>query len=702
MTQTSAQAPLFARLLDSFWFKLVFLGLSGVGLFTAFPTADIWPLSYVVLVPLIAVILRTTPWRAFGWGAWLGFVTNLGGFYWLSNLLKDFGHLDWWLAWLICLALVGYQGLVFAIWSGLVAYIHTRIPSIPAWAVLLPTFIAVEFLFPLLFPWFLGNSQYRFLPAIQIADVFGIWAISLFVLLINTLLYYAVSKVLGLSHRRAPRFLLVGFMMVALSLGYGLIRLSQVREQMAAAETLKIGLVEADIGIWEKEDPHKLDNNILIHQNLSQQLESEGVELVVWPESSYQSPYIWGSTADTEDLIFLELDSIFVPKFRDLNLLAFRILDQGLGFNPLHSPATHRMTHRILNRLARGAGFEQIPNSYPALCGESVDTHLACPFRRIPPDEVSYLLPGHAPLYDSKREDRAHRTLPWNQFAVQRGFQKPLLFGGITIRAPQGIDLSYKEILRLPITERELFNVALYLDEYGRVRGNYKKNHLLLFGESVPLADRFPWIYELVPEAGSFTPGTEVMTFDHEGTQIGVEICYEDILPSFSKRLARLEPQLVINVTNDAWFGKTSEPYLHLALSTIRSVESRTWLVRSTNTGVSAFIDATGAIVSETSIHDPEVLAEDVPIMPRQRTVYSYIGDILAWVSLGLTLFFLFLARFQPEEEDGEENSFGDENASVSEGSVSNGQKEGKPEQAEKDSPPPKATKKKKSKKNRA
>src|SRR5690606_71505 len=134
--------------------------------------------------------------------------------------------------------------------------------------------------------------------------------------------------------------------------------------------------------------------------------------------------------------------------------------------------------------------------------------------------------------------------------------------------------------------------------------------------------------------AGSFTAGTEPQVMMLDGYRIGVIICYEDIIPVFNRSVAQLEPQVIINVTNDAWFGKTSEPYLHMALATIRAVETRTWLIRSTNTGVSVFVDANGRIVSETDIENPEVLAEDVPMMSGAKTIYTRIGDLLGWIGL--------------------------------------------------------------------
>jgi hypothetical protein len=126
-------------------------------------------------------------------------------------------------------------------------------------------------------------------------------------------------------------------------------------------------------------------------------------------------------------------------------------------------------------------------------------------------------------------------------------------------------------------------------------------------------------------------------------------ICYEDIFPSFGRRLIKKEPNVLINITNDAWFGRTSEPYEHLALAVYRSVESRLDLVRAVNTGVSAYVDATGRVYDKSPSVDPDetpdvkpvALLDDVAVMQPFK-VYATLGEwfgglcLLATVLLGL------------------------------------------------------------------
>ncbi len=206
-----------------------------------------------------------------------------------------------------------------------------------------------------------------------------------------------------------------------------------------------------------------------------------------------------------------------------------------------------------------------------------------------------------------------------------RGFKTPILLGLITYDKEEG---------HVPMLAgrdaRKTYNSAMLIDGDGRVLGRYDKNYLLMFGEYIPLGDRFPQLYEKLPEASHFEAGTTVETFAFRGHQLGIMICYEDIIPRFTRKLAGKDPNVLINVTNDAWFGKTSEPYLHLALAVFRSVENRLWLIRSTNTGVSVFVDAVGRIKSQTRLDDAELLAEDVPML-RTSTPYRSYGDVFTY-----------------------------------------------------------------------
>ena len=173
------------------------------------------------------------------------------------------------------------------------------------------------------------------------------------------------------------------------------------------------------------------------------------------------------------------------------------------------------------------------------------------------------------------------------------------------------------------------FNSAYLLDEDGRLLGRYDKIVLLAFGEYVPFVEYFPQFYEWVPAAGALEPGTEVkpmtLTRATGNVEIGPLICYEGILPGFVRDVMTHNPSLLVNITNDDWFGRTAERYLHLALVIPRSIEQRRSMVRSTLTGVSAFVDPAGRLIMPTKMVDPEVVDWKAPLLSK-TTIYQLGG----------------------------------------------------------------------------
>ena len=168
-------------------------------------------------------------------------------------------------------------------------------------------------------------------------------------------------------------------------------------------------------------------------------------------------------------------------------------------------------------------------------------------------------------------------------------------------------------------------NRAYLLSDQGEVLGFYDKLHLVLFGEYNPL----PVITKLVSGAGDFSPGEDLVTFRFPGGAFGVVICFEGIFPALDRRFVAEGAELLVNITNDAWFGKTSAPYQHLAMVTFRAVENRVPVVRAANTGVTAVIDVTGRITARTAIFERDFLVETVRVGDG-GTFYTRHGDLFA------------------------------------------------------------------------
>jgi len=167
----------------------------------------------------------------------------------------------------------------------------------------------------------------------------------------------------------------------------------------------------------------------------------------------------------------------------------------------------------------------------------------------------------------------------------------------------------------------------------------------VMFSESMPFGEMFPILYDWSPNSGKFVPGTryEPLTFGEH--QVATIICYEDIIPGFVNRIMNNgDPDLIANLTNDAWFGDTTEPWIHLASSTLRAVEHRRYFVRSTNSGVSAIIDPVGRVVVHGGTFKEEALEGEIAWL-HGKTVYAVLGDIPWWL---LSLVAVGLAYARP------------------------------------------------------
>jgi apolipoprotein N-acyltransferase len=175
------------------------------------------------------------------------------------------------------------------------------------------------------------------------------------------------------------------------------------------------------------------------------------------------------------------------------------------------------------------------------------------------------------------------------------------------------------------------YNSAVSSAADGTVDGRYDKEVLLAFGEYLPFGDTFPILYKWSPNSGRFSSGTspDPILLDVHGQKhpVSALICYEDILPEFTNVAVRhAKPELLVNMTNDAWFGDTSEPWEHLALSQLRAVEHHRYFVRGTNSGVSAIIDPVGRTIAHSGTFRPEAISGTIHWM-QSRTVYEILGD---------------------------------------------------------------------------
>ena len=160
--------------------------------------------------------------------------------------------------------------------------------------------------------------------------------------------------------------------------------------------------------------------------------------------------------------------------------------------------------------------------------------------------------------------------------------------------------------------------------------------HLVPFGEYVPLSGVIGFVRGWAEFIAELEPGTRTVVFPGPPAPFGVVICYEGIFPELVRDFVRNGARLIVNITNDAWFGRTSGPLQHLAMYAFRAVEHRTAVVRAANTGVSAFVAPTGQIVRRLALFERGIMTSDVPLRAR-TTLYTRFGDWVAYLGLVVT-----------------------------------------------------------------
>lgn len=164
--------------------------------------------------------------------------------------------------------------------------------------------------------------------------------------------------------------------------------------------------------------------------------------------------------------------------------------------------------------------------------------------------------------------------------------------------------------------EAAYYNSAILISPKGEIIEKYDKIHLVPFGEYVPLKKYLPFIHKLVVGVGDFTPGKWLKPLEFDGNSFGVLICFESIFPELARGFIQDGAGFLINITNDAWFGKTSAPYQHFSQAAFRAVENKVFLVRAANTGISGVIDPVGRVQAKGGIFTTESMVEDIKVKP--------------------------------------------------------------------------------------
>lgn len=243
----------------------------------------------------------------------------------------------------------------------------------------------------------------------------------------------------------------------------------------------------------------------------------------------------------------------------------------------------------------------------------------------------------------------------WPESSLPFFFQKELTYSArvSALARETGASLVVSSpALELSNGRELLLNSAFMIAPDGSTVGRADKVHLVPFGEYVPLAKLLPFVKKMVQGIGDFSPGTDILPLQAPACKAGILICFEGIFPEISREYVVKGADLLINITNDAWFGDSSAPYQHLSMTVFRAVENRVPLVRSANTGVTAVIDSRGHIRGMTELFREALLTGTVKL-GSERSFYTARGDLFAWFCLLSSLAVLFFALLHAKRNRG-------------------------------------------------
>ncbi len=242
--------------------------------------------------------------------------------------------------------------------------------------------------------------------------------------------------------------------------------------------------------------------------------------------------------------------------------------------------------------------------------------------------------------------DAGARFILWPESSTPFFFEHDLVRGGdirrLAAEAGATLLIGSDQVEPLQVAagqkpDARYYNAAFLVRPSGQVGAVYRKMHLVPFGEYVPLKDLLFFVGPIVEAVSAFTPGSDPVLLPVDGHMVSTAICYEVIFPNLIRRFVNDGSELLTTITNDAWYGRSSAAYQHWEQSSMRAIEQGRYLARAANTGISGFVDPYGRVVEKSDLFHEAILIGDLRFIT-DRTLYSRIGDLVAWLSLAVTL----------------------------------------------------------------
>jgi len=303
-------------------------------------------------------------------------------------------------------------------------------------------------------------------------------------------------------------------------------------------------------------------------------------------------------------------------------LIGYLVLLIVLSANLLYG--THRLNEpkspSSLNAVIIQPNIEQDMKWDPANQEEVMDTLETLTREAIVNGTDIVIWPETAiPFYYIRDEQNTRRLR-----SFVRSIDTPLLTGAITVNESKEGKIT-------------LGNSSVLLDRKGKEAFRYDKIHLVPFGEYVPWKSLLGFIDRLVVGIGDYRPGNNLSSANLDGKRFSSIICYEVAFPSLVRKFFKNDSDFLVIMTNDAWFGRTTGPYHHFAMSVFRAIENRKPVLRAANTGISGVIDSFGRVQAKTPIFTRTVLMESIST-DNIRSFYSRFGDLFIYLCSIITI----------------------------------------------------------------
>ncbi len=247
------------------------------------------------------------------------------------------------------------------------------------------------------------------------------------------------------------------------------------------------------------------------------------------------------------------------------------------------------------------------------------------PEANLSPEDIAQIVAQRKSMFDEKTKRIARLVNPLSPDGTMTSHPTCLLVGGDSVLL-RGAD-------------QKNFNSAFFITPDGTVAQRYDKMHPVLIGEYVPYGERFPWLYNLMPQPRGLSKGSRPISLDVSGVNLSPSICFEDTVPHLIRGQVRhlvangQDPDVLINLTNDGWFWGTAILDLQLSCAIFRAVELRRPMLIAANTGMTASIDSNGKVLATLPRREEGVVIAEVPITKR-FSLYVQCGDLFAGICL--------------------------------------------------------------------